>query len=123
MQVNYVIESFRGASYTNPDYPVLTVLSEIMSHNFLHKEIREKGGAYGSGVQNDPHRGTISLYSYRDPNNLKTYQAFEKSIQNCLKGEFDQRLIDEAKLGAFQRIDKPVAAFDKGLAYFMYSNI
>lgn len=57
-------------NYTHPDFPKLTILGEILAHNYLLKEIREKGGAYGAGAKNDPHKGTFALYSYRDPNNL-----------------------------------------------------
>ena len=89
MRVNYVVESFIGAHYTNPDYAAMTVLGDMMSLTMLLQEIREKGGAYGAGVQNDPHRGTFSFFSYRDPNNLRTYNAFEKSIQRCLDGDFE----------------------------------
>eukprot|EP00755_Sulcionema_specki_P011549 Sspe_Gene.7798::Locus_2641_Transcript_2_2_Confidence_0.667_Length_2810::g.7798::m.7798/K06972/PITRM1, PreP, CYM1; presequence protease len=42
-----------GLSYRNPTAPAAEVLMRILDTKFLHKEIREKGGAYGSG-------GTIS---------------------------------------------------------------
>ncbi len=39
---------------------------------YLHKEIREKGGAYGSGCKYSAD-GYLAFYSYRDPNHLQTY--------------------------------------------------
>lgn len=57
-----------------------------MSLNVLHREIREKGGAYGAGC-NFSSNGVLSFYSYRDPHTLETYNAFEKAIQWASNGE------------------------------------
>lgn len=88
-RVNFVVESFLGVPYTHPDYAVLSVLAELMTANFLHKEIREKGGAYGSGFQTDPQKGVITLFSYRDPRNLQTYDSFRLAMQQCSDGQFE----------------------------------
>jgi hypothetical protein len=53
--------------YTHPDSPLLQVFSRIASNTLLHREIREKGGAYGSGMRVDPLNSVASLFSYRDP--------------------------------------------------------
>jgi Zn-dependent M16 (insulinase) family peptidase len=89
MPVNFVVEAFMGTSYTNPDFAPLTILTELMHWNFLHKEIREKGGAYGSGASADPHKGTLTMHSYRDPNALKTFNAFEKAVAAAAQGNFE----------------------------------
>jgi hypothetical protein len=88
-RVNFVVESFLGVHYTHPDYAVLSILAELMTANFLHKEIREKGGAYGSGFQTDPQKGILTLFSYRDPRNLQTYDSFRSAIQHCSDGQFE----------------------------------
>ena len=49
-----------------------------MSNIVLHKEIREKGGAYGSGCKIG--NGVMNFYSYRDPNVEKTYNAYKLAI-------------------------------------------
>jgi len=38
-----------------------------MSTSFLHREIREKGGAYGGGASAAPVEGIFGFMSYRDP--------------------------------------------------------
>ena len=58
-----------------------------MSSNFLLREIREKGGAYGAGSKISPN-GVFNFYSYRDPNLLETYNAFQKSVEWASSGEF-----------------------------------
>jgi Zn-dependent M16 (insulinase) family peptidase len=67
----------------------------------LHKEIREKEGAYGAGVQNDPHKGTLSIFSYRDPNHLKSYGIYEKCVAKVVDSQFDEKDLNESKLSAF----------------------
>lgn len=76
MRVNYVVESFEVPHYLHEDNPILNVLSHLMEKTTLHKEIREKGGAYGAGCvfMND---GVLSFYSYRDPHTLETYKVYE----------------------------------------------
>ena len=58
-----------------------------MSSNVLLREIREKGGAYGGGSQIHPN-GLFSFYSYRDPNLLQTYDAFQRSVDWASAGKF-----------------------------------
>lgn len=45
-----------------------------MNNVVLHKEIREKGGAYGGGCKMGD--GVLHFFSYRDPNIDETYTAY-----------------------------------------------
>ncbi|XP_029444406.1 presequence protease, mitochondrial [Rhinatrema bivittatum] len=118
-QVNYVAECIRTVPYTSPDYASLKILSQLMTAKFLHREIREKGGAYGAGATLDS-SGIFGFYSYRDPNSLATLSSFEQSIEWAKSGEFTQEDIDEAKLSMFSAVDAPVAPSDKGMHHFLY---
>ena len=62
--------------------------------------IREKGGAYGAGCAMNE-SGLINFYSYRDPKIQRTYENFEKSVQDILDGKFGERELQESKLLAF----------------------
>jgi hypothetical protein len=42
--------------------------SQAISTSYLHREIREKGGAYGGGAGASPVEGVFAFSSYRDPN-------------------------------------------------------
>jgi presequence protease len=83
----------------------------------LHPLIREKGGAYGGGCSVDP-SGIVSMYSYRDPNVDKTYTNFERTVQEIIDGNFSDRELAEAKLLAFQKLDKVVEPSLRGLVQF-----
>ncbi|XP_078393555.1 presequence protease, mitochondrial [Cetorhinus maximus] len=117
--VNYVSECVRTVPYMNPDFTRLHVLARLLTTKFLHREIREKGGAYGGGV-NLSRSGLFTFYSYRDPNSLDTISAFRKSVDWAKAGKFTQEDIDEAKLSVFSTVDAPVAPSDKGLDRFLY---
>lgn len=118
MSVNFVSSSIgTNVPYSYSDNPSLRILARLMSSKFLHREIREIGGAYGSGAKigND---GVFSFYSYRDPNTTKTLDTFKSSIQWAIDGCFTSQDIDEAKLAIFQGVDSPVSPCDRGYTYF-----
>ncbi|KAH9523809.1 Presequence protease, mitochondrial [Bulinus truncatus] len=116
--VNYIAKSYPAVLYTHKDYTPLSVLSSLMSRKFLHREIREKGGAYGSGAQLDA--GIFSFFSYRDPKCLETLDVFNACIEWASKGEFSEQDAEEAKLSVFQKIDKPVPPGSRGQTQFLY---
>ncbi|CAM4600021.1 unnamed protein product [Lepidochelys kempii] len=116
--VNYVGECIRTVPYTAPDYASLRILARLMTAKFLHREIREKGGAYGGGATLS-HSGIFTFYSYRDPNSISTFSTFEKAAEWAQSGEFAQQDIDEAKLAVFSAVDTPIAPSDKGMNYFL----
>ncbi|NWS44028.1 PREP protein, partial [Probosciger aterrimus] len=117
--VNYVGECIRTVPYTATDYASLRILARLMTAKFLHREIREKGGAYGGGAKIS-YNGIFTFYSYRDPNSLSTLKTFEKAVEWAKSGEFTQQDIDEAKLAVFAAVDAPVAPSDKGMDHFLY---
>lgn len=113
--VNFASRCIPAVPYTHPDQPKLQVLLSIMSSKFLHREIREKGGAYGGGAGLSS--GTIRFYSYRDPCTTETLDAFDASVGWALDGSFTEQHVDEAKLSIFQKIDSPVPPGSRGLTY------
>jgi Zn-dependent M16 (insulinase) family peptidase len=64
IQVNHSALCIPTIPYTHEDSPKLRVLGSLMSSCYLHREIREKGGAYGSGSRHS-FDGFFSFFSYR----------------------------------------------------------
>ena len=89
----------------DPRTPVLHVLANILSSCYLHREVREKGGAYGAScvVRN----GALGMSSFYDPNTDATLAAFDGALQWAAAGQFEDRDLDEAKLSMFADIDAP----------------
>jgi Zn-dependent M16 (insulinase) family peptidase len=81
--VNYVGQAFATVPYIHPDSMALQVSTSLMSTQFLHKELREKGGAYGGGVRFSALEGTVAFYTYRDPVNSlsRTLDVFKQSFE------------------------------------------
>jgi presequence protease len=118
IQINYVANVLRGAPYTDPDFSKLDMMTSLLSVNFLHKEVREKGGAYGSGLGHND--GVLSFYSYRDPNVRHTLQAFASARDWLVGDNISDQQFEDAKLSLFGSLDSPVAPSAKGLAEFKY---
>lgn len=52
-------------------------MADYLTNNQLHREIREKGGAYGAGCSVRSFKGALNMWSYQDPNILKTFNVFD----------------------------------------------
>ncbi|XP_071541683.1 presequence protease, mitochondrial-like [Panulirus ornatus] len=115
--VNFASKSFPGVPYAHPDSGALRVLARLM-FRFLHREIREKGGAYGGGAAASP-GGAFSFYSYRDPHSTQTLDTFDAAVEWVLSGGFNERDVAEAKLGVFQSVDAPVSPGSQGRRRFL----
>lgn len=114
--VNYAARCHAAVPYTHPDSAKLQVLSSLLTTKFLHREIREKGGAYGGGAT---YSGNMfRFYSYRDPGADTTLAAFDRSVEWAAAGSFADGDVDEAKLLLFQGVDAPVPPSQRGMSIF-----
>jgi len=103
--VAFNVRFFKTVRYTHPDAPALLVLANYMRDTFLHRELREKGGAYGGFAQAGVGSGTFYFGSYRDPNIVRTYDVFEQATRWVTEGEIEAEAIKEAILGACRDVD------------------
>ena len=106
-QVNFCAQAYPCVAAEHEDAPALTVLAAFLRNNYLHRAIREQGGAYGGGASFDPDSGAFRFYSYRDPRLGETLADFEQSVQWLLENQHEARLLEEAILGIVSSIDKP----------------
>ncbi len=67
--------------YSHEDATTLQVLASLLTHHYLHREIREKNGAYGGGATYSTIDGLFSFYSYRDPNPEKSISTFRQASE------------------------------------------
>ncbi|KAJ5651096.1 Mitochondrial presequence protease [Penicillium longicatenatum] len=118
-KVYYSGQVSQTVPFVDPASAPLTVMSQLLTHNYLHPEIREKGGAYGAGASNGPLKGIFTFMSYRDPNPLNTLKVFQNSGVFARDRAWSEREIEEAKLGIFQGLDAPVSVDSEGSRYFM----
>ncbi|XP_043239224.1 presequence protease, mitochondrial-like isoform X1 [Amphibalanus amphitrite] len=119
MPVHYAARCVPTVPYAHPDFAALRVLARLLSLGHLHREIREKGGAYGGGAVASP-AGLWSYYSYRDPSSLATLRVFDGAVQVARERDFSPEEVDGAKLGVFQAVDAPVVPAQRGMRHFLH---
>jgi Zn-dependent M16 (insulinase) family peptidase len=107
--VAFVAQTVPTASMSHADAPTLAVLSKILRSLYLHREIREKGGAYGGFALYNPENGLFSLASYRDPHITRTIGVFSGVGDFIRSGSIEKEDIKEAVLQVCSEIDKPDA--------------
>ena len=105
MPVAFNVRTFKTVRYQHPDAPVLLVLANYVRDTFLHKELREKRGAYGAYAQANTGGGNFYLGSYRDPNIIRTYDTYDRAVRWVIDGDIDSEALKEAILGACGDVD------------------
>ena len=82
------------------------VLARVMSYEYLWHNIREVGGAYGTGMvtQNDD---TEYLYTYRDPHLKESYETFAKGPAELAGRDYTEKDMNEFIVGAAAKLETP----------------
>lgn len=106
-QVNFCARAYPTVPMNHPDAPALTVLAGFLRNGFLHRAIREQGGAYGGGASQDSNNAAFRFFSYRDPRLEETLTDFDQSIEWILNTEHDPEQLEQAILGVIGSLDKP----------------
>ncbi|GAB6044090.1 insulinase family protein [Endothiovibrio diazotrophicus] len=118
-QVNFAARAYPAVAAAHPDAPALLVLGNVLRNGFLHRAIREQGGAYGGGAGFDADSGAFRFYSYRDPRLEETLADFDASIGWLLERDHPWHTVEEAILGVVSRIDQPSSpAGEARIAYY-----
>jgi Zn-dependent M16 (insulinase) family peptidase len=106
-QVSFCARAFPTVASSHPDAAALTVLGGILRNGYLHRAIREQGGAYGAGAAQDNQSGAFRFFSYRDPRITETLDDFDRSIDWVLENPLGKDKIEQAILGVISTLDKP----------------
>ncbi|MEJ2164189.1 MAG: insulinase family protein [Desulfobacterales bacterium] len=105
--VSFVALAFETVRMEHEDSAALSVISKMLRSLYLHREIREKGGAYGGFALYSPEDGLFGFASYRDPHIVSTLNVFDNAAAFIRSGRFSDEDIDEAVLQVCSEIDKP----------------
>ncbi|HSG02982.1 MAG TPA: insulinase family protein [Marinobacterium sp.] len=120
-QISFCAKVFPTVPVGHADAAPLTVLGELLRNGFLHRAVREKGGAYGGGASQDSGDAIFRFYSYRDPRTLETLQDFDNSLQWIAEGGANAAQLEEAILGVVSSIDKPGSPAGEAKATYLNS--
>ncbi|VEN73976.1 Peptidase M16 [Candidatus Desulfarcum epimagneticum] len=105
--VSFVAQSFPVPRMGHEDAPALSVISKMLRSLFLHREIREKGGAYGGFARYDGENGVFSFASYRDPHIVATLEVYEKAREFIRAGNYTEQNVKEGILQVCSETEKP----------------
>ena len=113
-QVQYVAKAGNFMKKGLPYTGALRMLKVIMGYDYLWNQVRVKGGAYGcmSGFSKN---GDSYFVSYRDPNLLKTVEAYDGIVEYLKNFSGDERTMTQYLIGAIGDLDVPLTPHSKGL--------
>lgn len=118
-QVYYSALAFPTVPYTHASGAPLAVLAQLLTHKHLHREIRERGGAYGGGAYNRALDGVFGFYAYRDPNPENTIKVVQDAGRWAAERRWTDQDLEEAKLSVFQALDAPQSVSKEGMTRFV----
>lgn len=119
-QVAFSAEVFQAIPYIHPHSAALAAAAAILENKILHKEIRERGGAYGCGASFSSNTGHFSFHAFRDPHIARTRAIFHSSLEAIGAGQFTPQDLEEAKLGVIQQLDLPVSPGSRAMAAYTW---
>ncbi len=108
-EVNFCATSYPVVPSAHEDSAALNVLGSFLRNGYLHRSIRETGGAYGGGASYNQDAASFNFYSYRDPRLVETLNDFDGSIEWLLNEKHDEQALEEAILNVVSSIDKPAS--------------
>lgn len=120
--VNFCARVYPAVPAVHADAAPLLVLGGFLRNGFLHRAIREQGGAYGGGASYDADTATLRFFSYRDPRLGETLADFDRSLDWLLQERHEARTLEEAILGVISRIDQPASPAGEAQRVY-YSNL
>ncbi len=113
-QVQYVCRAGNFAKKGLKYNGALRVLRVMMGYDYLWKNIRILGGAYGC-MCSFGKNGDSFFVTYRDPNLQNSIDVFEKAADYLKNFEADDRTILQYIIGAISELDTPKTPSAKGL--------
>jgi len=99
----------KGYSYSGK----LRVLTNILNSEYLYRELREKGGAYGTWA-GFTLNGYMYFVSYRDPNLERTLEVYDQTPEYLRNFECSKRDMERYIIGDISNLDYPKTPEGKG---------
>jgi Zn-dependent M16 (insulinase) family peptidase len=105
-QVNYVGKGVNLYAQGYRYHGSTHVITRTLRNAWLWDKIRVQGGAYGAFCFFDKHSGALTFVSYRDPNLLKTIEAFDGSSRFLKDLELGDDELVKGIIGTIGDIDQ-----------------
>jgi Zn-dependent M16 (insulinase) family peptidase len=116
LQVGFAAMTLPAASLAEREAGSEAVLAHWLSTGALWEELRMKGGAYGASANPDGVERVFTLSTYRDPNTIRSLEAFPAILKEAARRAPDGEELAKAVIGSFSRETRPRAPAEKTLA-------
>jgi hypothetical protein len=118
-QVNYVGKGTNLYALGYRLHGSALVISRYLRTAWLWDQVRVQGGAYGAFCLFDRFSGTLSFVSYRDPNLMKTLEAFDETVTFLRTSDLTDRELTKSIIGTIGEIDRHLLPDAKGYVSMM----
>ena len=119
-KVQYVVKGYDFKKLGYEWSGKMRVLNQILSREFIVKQVRVIGGAYGGWTVFSP-TGYAYWGSYRDPNLSKTLENYDASPGFLDEFTADEKDMTRFIIGTVSRLDRPLTPSEQGeLAFRRY---
>jgi len=112
-KVQYVVKGYNfkhlGYEYDGK----MRVLNQILSRDWLQKQVRVIGGAYGGFAGISP-SGNVYFASYRDPNLKETIENYNNTPVFLEEFDATEQEMTRFIIGSIARMDRPMTPSQKG---------
>lgn len=108
LQVAHCAKTMPAPSFAHPETPLFELGLYLAQFDYLLPEIRLKGNAYGAGAMYDNRRGTLSLFSFRDPRIVETLAVFDGLRDFVDRAAWTQTDVDRGIIGLAKKIVQPI---------------
>ncbi len=118
-KVQYVVKGYDFKKLGYEWNGKISVLSQIISTDWLQTQVRVIGGAYGGFCGFSPNGNTF-FASYRDPNLKETIQNFDSTTVYLGKFKADSTTMTRYIIGTIAKLDQPGTPSSKGSRAMQY---
>ena len=117
--VGFAGMTLRAAPFSPSDQAVEKLLAHGLSTSELWEDIRMKGGAYGVFAHADIIESAFEFSTYRDPNPLRSLDAFSSALKRMGRVPLDPEFLEKAIIGEHAKETLPLSITDKSLVDFI----
>jgi Zn-dependent M16 (insulinase) family peptidase len=119
LQVGFAALALPGTAYASREQSAEFILSHLLSTGALWEDIRMRGGAYGAFANPDRMERVFIMASYRDPNPLRSLEAFRSILKKTAETPIDSEDLEKLVIGAYSKETRPKTSAEKGFSDFL----
>jgi len=119
LQIGFAAMSMKAAPFDTGAQIAEAALAHYMTTGALWEDIRMKGGAYGASASSDALERCFTFSTYRDPNPLRSLDAFPAILKSQAAGSLDDNELVKTIIGCYARETRPRTPAGKSVGDFL----